>query len=830
MIKLSVSAKIAIGYLFFLIVLVLCIKLVYDNARAFLRLDQTEERISHRRDVTDSLVYTLLEANNYERAVCLGEVDDWTSYDRSVKRTQSLATNLKTFINDSVTHHKIDSLNLFLDRKRKNTWNVMVMLSQNHDDKYLQQKVENLRQGKDSIVLRPKTVEKKQDKEVVYEVVKTRKGFFGRLADAFRKQRNDTVNVRYQQHAQVEDSVEHSIDVADSVAVVLSEIHEKEQQARALQARRIRSREGKQQKVGVELTRRVAQLLNEIRVNEYRELQQAIDDDANARYNMIHRIVFLGIIAVLSALVLLFFIMRDIRRRQQYSEHLEEAKAETERIMAQRERLLLTITHDIKAPAASISGFIELLHECVHDERGGSYLRNIKSSAHHLLNLVGALLDYHRLESGNVEVQESTFDPARLVKGCVEEMLPQAREKGLSLCCDTQACRAKLCVGDAFRIKQIINNLLNNALKYTAEGEVNVTASLTDNLLRINVADTGCGMTPEESQRVFHAFTRLPNAQGIEGVGLGLSITKELLNLLRGNITIRSRKGKGSTFYVTLPVSEASHGADAAMEEKLSTPSAKAQQNTISTKVNGNNGDLKVMILDDDALQLRLTCELLRRISDSKWQVAAFQQVTEAVEWAMKEQPTLVFIDIEMPEMNGMEVLHRYPRLKEATCIAMTAHDESIAPSLRLAGFDTCIFKPIDAGQLSKALTPYVGTLSANVQEETKSHHLDALTAFACGDQEAEQEILESFGKELAAHLALLRNALEGLRKEDIAKVAHKALPTLHLIQSAEEEHLKALSPERINTLDDTLVKEYTLRVIAEMESLLKEVAKRQQG
>lgn len=828
--KLSVSTKVTIGYLFFLIVLVLCVKLVYDNARTFLRLGQTEERITQRRDITDSLVYSMLEANNYERSVCLGEVDDWKTYNRSITRTQALADSLKRFINDTTTHEKIDSLGLLLERKRENAWNVMTIIAKNHDDKYIQEKVKDLQQGKDSIVIRPKTVEKKQDKETVYEVVKTRKGFFSRLADAFRKQRNDTVSVRYRQNTQVEDSVEHSIDVADSVAQVLTEIQQKEQKARARQSRRIRSREEKQQKVGIELTRRIAQLLDEIRLNEHQEWQQAIDADTDTRYDVIRRIVFLGAIAVLSSLVLLFFITRDIRKGKQYREHLEEAKAETERIMAQRERLLLTITHDIKAPAASISGFIELLRECVHDEKGISYLRNIKSSARHLLNLVGALLDYHRLESGNVEVQEVTFDPARLIEGCVEEMQPQAQEKALTLYCDTLACDKKLCEGDAFRIKQIINNLLNNALKYTSEGEVKVTASLKNHKLYINVADTGCGMTAEESRQIFHAFTRLPSAQGIEGVGLGLSITKELVNLLHGDISLSSQKGKGTTFYVTLPIKEANKEASLDKETLPHIPGSTLQEKAPMKEKLGE-GRMKVLILDDDALQLRLSGELLRRISAEKWEIATFQQVSEAITWAKKEHPSLVFIDIEMPEMNGMEVLHQYPQLKEATCIAMTAHDESIAPSLRLAGFDTCVFKPIDIKQLTTALHAYVKEMGTeDHKEDVGHHHLDALTAFACGDEDAEQEILESFGKELTTHLSLLRNAMKEHRKEDIAKVAHKVLPTFHLIQSPQEDLLRALSPERIDTLNRKEVEEYTHKVMMEMENLHQEVTNRLRG
>lgn len=153
-------------------------------------------------------------------------------------------------------------------------------------------------------------------------------------------------------------------------------------------------------------------------------------------------------------------------------------------------------------------------------------------------------MDYHRLESGSVEVQVASFSPSRLLESCVEEMRPMARERDLRLTCDTQGCPQKLFLGDAFRMRQIVDNLLNNALKYTSEGGVSVKGNVGNGYFHIEVADTGRGMSPEESRKVFQAFTRLANAQGEEGVGLGLSITKELTQLLNGTITLSSQRAR----------------------------------------------------------------------------------------------------------------------------------------------------------------------------------------------------------------------------------------------------------------------------------------------
>lgn len=824
--KLSVSAKVTIGYLFFLLVLALCIWLVYDNIRTSHWLDTAEKLAANRRDVTDSLVYSLLDANNRERAIYLGSAEEWDAYEQAVERTQDLAERLKRSISDTTTYQKIDSLCWLLDQKLDNTLSVMTLMANGNSDSYVQRKVEQLRERRDSVVVRPKSVETKQDSTVVVEVVKTRKGFFRRLADAFRKPHTDTVKVTKHEGAQETDSVIHNIDVSDSVATVLSQIQEREEEARERRVEKIRSREERQQRVGVELTRRTAQLLEEIRDSERRELRDAIGETAAARYGVMRQMGLLGGIAVLSSLVLLYLVGRDVRQGKRYSEHLEEAKADTERLMAQRERLLLTITHDIKAPAASISGFIELLRERVSDEKASSYLRNIQNSARHLLCLVRALLDYHRLESGSVEVQEATFSPAGLLESCVEEMRPMARERGLALTCDTRGCPGKLFLGDAFRMRQIVDNLLNNALKYTVEGGVSVKGSVGNGYLRIEVTDTGKGMTPEESQRVFQAFTRLSNAQGEEGVGLGLSITKELVNLLNGSISLTSQKGKGTTFFVTLPVKPAP--ADAEAEEEAPLLAAARPVLPPAREGKGKKRVVrKVMILDDDGLQLRLTTELLRRLSGDKWQLKAFQRVGEAVAWAKAERPDLICVDIEMPEMNGMEVLHRYPELKQATCLAMTAHDASIAPSLRLSGFDACLFKPIDREQLLRVLSPLVEEMPEEEAPSPRASHLDALTAFADGDKEAEREILESFRQELDSYLSQLAEALKTDSREPISKVAHKSLPTFHVIQSPVEETLKTLSPEEIGKLDNAAIEKRVREVVEEMRRVLQAVKER---
>lgn len=846
--------RVVIGYALVIMVLGLAVWMVYGNTVSFMQIERAEREFVKRRDVTDSLVYCFLEMSNSERAVCLGKADEWDNFDRSLRRTMSLADSLKTLAGDSSRNGKTDSLKMLLALKRKNTMMIMEEIAGNNPDVFFSEKVSSLHKGEDSVVIHPKTPKVEESKEVVYDIVKTRKGFFARLADVFRKQHTDTVRVRRRSKKAAGDSARHSIDIADTVADVLEEIKREEAKARRARLRGLAVREQTQQMVGVQLARRMEQLLEDIRNDEHRSLQTALDDDLRQRRSVMLKIILLAVVAVLSAVVLLFHVFRDIRRTRVYHDNLELAKAETERVMAQRERLLLTITHDIKAPAASISGFIELLGEYVKDRKAASYLRNIKSSATHLLHLVSALLDYHRLESGKAETRSVSFSARQLAVGCVEAMRPQADAKGLALRCDTAGCSDMLCRGDAFRIKQILDNLIGNALKYTSEGSVSVKAAVRYGWLHIDVSDTGCGMTPDEARRVFNAFTRLPGAQGTEGVGLGLSITKEIVTLLGGRITLESEKGKGTTFHVSLPVTvpasgqsrseEETEGADDGHAGSLtsSAPSAVPASPSVSCHDSLRESRDRAsfsgfpslqesrsgfLIVDDDRLQLQLLKEMLARLSQGRCAVTACSSAAEALAAFGRERPQVFFIDIEMPEMSGTEIVSRVPSGSGTRLIAMTAHEPSIEPKLKEAGFDACLFKPFNIRQLAETLSAVTGKSvmpSAEAAENKYESRFDTIMEYAAGDEAAAREILESLGEELKAHAATLRRAAADADRDAISRVAHKALPMLGMLKAASTAGLKVLSPENIGNVDDNEIRRHCEVIINEMEEIIAEI------
>ena len=863
----STRIKILVGYALLAIVLLSATWMVYDNTRSLSAVNHASERFMARRDIVDSLVFSMLETANAERSVLLGDASKWERFDRALSGSKRQARKLRLLLNDTLKQQRLDTLMALLIAKRENTLLVMNVLKNNSRDIYYNNKVEALHSGRDSIVISPQTKERHEQHETVYEVVKTKRGFFRRLGDAFRKQRTDTISTTRLTHQPSTDTIHHRLNIADSVANALAEIHSEQQRANDRQQDIISTRNDRLQLVSIQLTKRTWQLLEDIQSDEHNALQRVVGKAISSRRAMIVRIAVLGLLAILSAAILVVYILRDIKRERRDRQRILEAKTETERIMQQRERLLLTITHDIKAPAASIAGFIDLLSEYVDRPKAVGYLQSISGSANHLLQLVSALLDYHKLESGKAERHEVSFQPVALVSECVAQMQPLAMAKQLRLATDINVAEDMFCRSDAFRIKQIVNNLVSNAIKYTDEGEVRVGITVLNGWMTLSVSDTGCGMTPEELQSVFNAFTRLPGAQGKEGVGLGLTITREIVTLLGGRINVASTKGKGTTFRVCLPVKVVTNQGIHSGGALVSSAPTKQQVHQQSKEVHQQSKELhqqskqsqpdcmvgaletsappkgksqhlntstsqpiiSVVIVDDDRLQGQLLNEMLRRIDGVQFDITTTIHADEAIKIAVEKNPHIVFTDIEMPEMNGSEIMRRIRNASSATSaidkpvlrtkfVAMTAHEQSIMPQLRNDGFDACLFKPFSVHTLAATICQLTGiavrvlenskltiageaennsklktqnsklTIAGEAENNSKlktqnSKLKTALLPFTDGDPEAEAQIIGDIRKSIEEYLEMIG---DGSDPERVAKAAHKAMPLLEMIEPGE--------------------------------------------
>ena len=793
--KNNIPLKVALGYSAIAIIMILAISLVYSNTKSINAINEASREYIQKRGAADSTISSLLKEEQ-----------------RNLKQLSDVMAGRPT-------------------------------------QNYLQNKVKNLNTGKDSILVHSKAPQTHEAKKTTVEVLKTRRGFFRRLADAFKKEHAETLSVKQDSNRAVIDSVTTPVNVAENVANILEQIDKKEKVETQDHKQSINREMEELKMVSAKLALRSAKHLSDVHQREKDNMQEAIEKAMEARKHLLWQMELLAIVAFFAIVIMIWFIWRDARKERIYRENLEAANEEIQRIMNQRERLLLTITHDIKAPAASISGFIDLMKDYVSNPQGIECLQNIKNSAAHLSHLVASLLDYHQLENGLMKVQPTSFSPAQLVAESVEGMKLRAEEKGLAISFECKIkgmgtsdssdssetsdspMKKKFFRADAFRIRQILDNLVSNAIKYTDRGSVTIQAQVSEILgkptLTLSVKDTGKGMTDEEKQKVFQAFTRLKSAQGIEGTGLGLSITQELVSLLGGEIILHSTLGKGSTFIVTIPIEPApkEESPEMAPSEIKHDPSPDSAQdkeglNSGSHQITAQKkkpdfANHKILILDDDKLQLQLLQEMLRRIIGDTWQVFACNHVMDALTTLHNEQPALMLMDIEMPEMNGMDMIAHINHTNMMV-VAMTAHDTSILEQLLKAGFDDCLFKPFSIEKLSDIL---------GIESQSKPQ-LDSLLAFSGGDEEAAKEILDTVKQELAAHLENLKEAVEeeSLSTDRIGKAAHKLLPIATMMQMGCLEELKALSPEYIGEIEEAEIREKLKVVITTLSAVVSDL------
>lgn len=798
---------------------------VYGNSRLFVALNNASEQLLKRRDVVDSLVCSLLETNNAERSVLLGEGSEWPHFNRSVATSEQKAKQLKPFIADQGQRQRIDTLVELIHMKRENTKRVAQLMAFDNRDAFYRDKVQALQSGRDSVVIHSKLYGQYGQREKVYEIIKSKRGFFRRLGDAFRRQHADTVGVTNILHDTKADSTAQRINIADSVANILTDIQNEEQKQNSRQQENVAARLNRLQRVSLQLSQRTGLLLEHIQREEKNALQKALGHATQSRHKMVVRIAIIGLVAILIAALLVAYILRDIKRERRDRQRIVEAKAETEHIMAQRERLLLTITHDIKAPAASIAGFIELLSEQVSRPKALAYIDSMRHSAIHLQQLVAALLDYHLLESGKAERHDVSFVPQQLAKNCVEEFKPMAAEKGLDITLGTLTPNCgDLWRSDAFRVKQIMSNLIGNAVKYTDRGGVKVEIRISPRQhLIIYVSDTGRGMNQADCQRIFDAFTRLPNGQGKEGVGLGLSITREVVQMLGGTITVTSEEGKGSCFTVSLPIKKEEKKQMKEVEENV----ASVETNRSSTEAKEATTEINILAVDDDALQLELFKEMAQKIGGAKLNVSTTTSASEAIKLAEETKPQIMFTDIEMPEMSGKDML-KHVKNSDMSTVAMTAHDPSIMTSLKKAGFSTCLFKPFNAATLAATLAQITRLPLSVKAAEQKASFFAPLTAFAEGDTEAEQEILTQVGESIKEYRQMLEQGLkrngEELQRDSISRAAHKAMPLLSMLKPGQCGWLQAITPEHIKDSSAENSTALAMRLEKELEEISKKL------
>lgn len=783
----STSTKIAFGYILLICLLFGAIGYIHQQMTLLTTPTGLEETISNRRKTTHQIVTQLYEAEIIGQTLRIGRLNEYPKYKRAMKEASVLIDSLQQLLTDTLQQMRLDTVRSLLRNKEQNMVLVLEAMKQSPTDELYRQQLDSLIMQQDSILSSTHVRRRVVTHRNSYTIHHKPKKFFRRLADVFSPGKPDSTQVDNIIQEEYTDTIDEAYNPVDTIATMLTSIQHKVFQTRQESMRTLDARINQLRIAGGRVSQRVNQLLDNIEDDEQKAMEVRIAHEQDIRQQAAWTMATIAILAVLLVLIFFTIIWRDITRSNHYRKELEKAKLYAENLLVAREKLMLTITHDIKAPAGSIIGYIDLLIRLVQDRRQQFYLHNMKSSANHLLDLITSLLDYHRLEAGKMDIHPVTFNPHELFESIYTSFLPGAEKKQLTLNFEENIPRTLNLEGDPFRIRQIAENLISNALKFTSQGSITIQVDYEQNRFTFRVEDTGCGMSFQEQQRVFQAFTRLQSAQGQEGFGLGLSITKKLVELLNGEITIESAPGKGSMFQVVLFLPKV-------------TKAPITQVETLSD----DKKQWRILLIDDDRIQLNLTEVMIYDLFNHAQHnippvIKCCTQPEELFKLIASETFDIVFTDIQMPAMNGFELLQKLrsldvPQAKNIPIIAITARSDMDETDFCTQGFAGCLHKPFNQTELLKIFKTHMQDdwKENTVQTETDSkpsdtectYNFSPLTAFSGDDPAAAHEILETFIGESTKNYERMKQALSNKDMADLCNVAHKMLPTFTMIEA----------------------------------------------
>lgn len=416
------------------------------------------------------------------------------------------------------------------------------------------------------------------------------------------------------------------------------------------------------------------------------------------------------------SVAMLFIQVRSISTR--YLNKIEEnvnlmtkMLEEAQEANRQKSIFLANMSHEIRTPMNSIMGFAEILLKQQLPKEESEYVINIRESSQSLLSIINDILDISKIESGKMELVKSDFDTKKLLSSVSMEIKLLAEKKGLDFSAEIDENLPTVLYGDEVRLKEILINLLNNAVKYTAEGSVTFGAKmekLSDNLINciFEIKDTGIGISEENQKLIFNAFEQVEQLKnkGIEGTGLGLSIVKGYVTLMNGNIDVISARGEGSTFIFTVPIDV----VDASPVGKITIDKVERAKSGI--------GDIRIenktaLVVDDSIVNLKVIGKTLEHYGIA---VETAKSGAKSIEMCKDKQYDMVFMDQMMPEMDGVTAMKHireiagYEAGSSCKIFALTANAiKGVEEELVAEGFDAYLSKPIEFNVLEETLTKY---------------------------------------------------------------------------------------------------------------------------
>lgn len=792
----SLQFKVVLGYIFLIVIAVISVWYIYSEILKLATPKETTSEENKKILKISNVVTNLYTSEAIGRSAMLTE--NKNTINEYYRILDSINAEIETIKEGADENQlvKFDSIQMLLKKKRRSIREILNFRKKYSHENNLDKAITKIYNVKDSLVLNFQPISRARNNSQI------------------RKFLDNVLNPHQRDSLSVLPVSNDSLVLA--FEKIISDVVAKEN--------RIKSQLFKREQKLLEENRVISDQLRNVLISVEKEIlqksYQTINESKFAISKTTKNIAWIGAVALLLVILFGLIIVRDLQKNQKYRMQLERLNSEKEDLLRSKTMLLATVTHDIQTPLGSVIGFSDLLKNTPVTPKQLQYLDNIKHSSHYILKLVNDLIDFSKLENNKIKIEKINFNFKDLIENSCQPLIPNASNKGIDLKWNIQKELDGLFISDPYRIKQVLTNLVTNAIKFTQEGHVNVDATLDPEWISITVSDTGIGIPKNKQKDVFKEFTQAHS--GIEkkygGTGLGLTIAKRIIELLGGTIQLESEEKKGSTFIVRIPNIKAG---------QTITP--------LSTENNENRYDVlqgkKILVVDDDPLQLKLMEEILINYAI---QVTTEADATKVIPLLKHHDFDLLITDIQMPKMDGFELVEKIKSnadLSEIPVIALTGKRDLVLDDFLRKGFVAFHPKPIQLNDLLNQLQAVFGGKSPeeikynrHVVRNQPLYNLSSLNQFTQNDTQALHGIIKVFITSCKDNIDAFKTATTNNDTEAISQIAHKLIPMLKQMEVYSLVDL--LLPLEDQTLDFQKVnpKDYLQSVMDQLEVLIEKL------